>query len=343
MDLEKQITPLFNQIVGLIESSKKKVAVSINSELVRLYWEIGRTINVVVLKEKRADYGKKIIVKLSQKLTYRYGKGWSEKQIRHCLRIAETFSKEEILYAVSRQLSFTHLRTIVYESNELKRSFYLEMTAANSWSTRTLSDQIDKMLYERTAIAQKPEVQIKQELEKLKNSDLVSPDLIFKSSYVLDFLGLKDSYSEKDLEQALISNLQAFILKLGSGFAFIERQKRITVDSVDYHLDLLFYHRKLKCLVAIDLKLGKFKPHYKSQIELYLKWLQQNEMQEGEEAPIGLLLCSKGNTEHIELLLLDENKIKVAQYLTELPSKEWFADKLHRSLEIVRMKQEELK
>lgn len=124
---------------------------------------------------------------------------------------------------------------------------------------------------------------------------------------------------------------------MGSGFAFLERQKRITIDAVDYHLDLLFYHRKLKRLVAIDLKLGKFKPKYKSQMELYLRWLQKNEMQQGEEKPIGLLLCSEGNTEHIELLMLDEKEIRVAQYLTELPSKEWFADKLHRALEIAKM------
>ncbi|MFA5514233.1 MAG: PDDEXK nuclease domain-containing protein, partial [Sphaerochaetaceae bacterium] len=120
------------------------------------------------------------------------------------------------------------------------------------------------------------------------------------------------------------------------GFTFVERQKRISVDAIDYHLDLLFYHRKLKRLVAIDLKIGKFKPKHKSQMDLYLRWLQKNEMQDGEQKPIGLLLCSEGNTEHIELLMLDEKDIKVAQYLTELPSKEWFADKLQRALKIAK-------
>jgi len=161
-------------------------------------------------------------------------------------------------------------------------------------------------------------------------------DLVFKNTYVLDFLNLPANYSEKELENALISNIEQFLLELGSGFAFVERQKRIPVDATDYHLDLLFYHRKLKRLVAIDLKLGKFRAKHKAQMELYLRWLQKNEMQEGEQKPIGLLLCSEGNTEHIELLMLDEKDIKVAQYLTELPSKAWFADKLHRAIELAK-------
>ena len=214
------------------------------------------------------------------------------------------------------------------------------MAINQRWNTRTLSDQIDKMLYERTAIAQKPEEQISQALTELKSDDLINPDLFFKSSYVLDFLGLKNTFSENDLEKALVGNVEKFILELGNGFAFLERQKRISIDATDYHLDLLFYHRKLRRLVAIDLKIGKFKPQHKAQMELYLRWLKKHEMQEGEEAPIGLLLCSEGNTEHIELLMLDEKEIKVAQYLTELPSKEWFADKLHRAIEITKMNQE---
>lgn len=214
------------------------------------------------------------------------------------------------------------------------------MAINQRWNTRTLSDQIDKMLYERTAIAQKPEEQISQALTELKSDDLINPDLFFKSSYILDFMGLKNTFSEHDLEKALIGNIENFILELGNGFAFLERQKRISIDAVDYHLDLLFYHRKLRRLVAIDLKIGKFKTQHKAQMELYLRWLKKHEMQEGEEAPIGLLLCSEGNTEHIELLMLDEKEIKVAQYLTELPSKEWFADKLHRAIEITKMNQE---
>lgn len=194
------------------------------------------------------------------------------------------------------------------------------------------------MLYERTAIATHPEESIKTELQQFDQS--INPDLVFKNTYVLDFLNLPHRYSEKELEQALVENVQEFILELGSGFAFLERQKRISIDTIDYHLDLLFYHRKLRRLVAIDLKLGKFKPKHKAQMELYLRYLKKYEMQPGEESSIGLLLCSEGNTEHIELLMLEEKEIKVAQYLTELPSKEWFADKLHRVIKIAKINSE---
>ena len=332
-----EIQALYGNIVELISQAKTKVAITANTELIILYWNVGRSINEFVLDGNRAIYGKQIISNLSGLLTDNFGRGWGEKHIRHCLRIAETIGEDQILYAVRRQLSWTNIRTIAYENNPLKRQFYLEMAISQRWNTRTLADQIDKMLYERTVIAQQPEAQIQQALQELKAEDSINPDLFFKNTYVLDFLGLKNTYSEKDLEDALLSNLEQFILELGNGFAFIERQKRIPIDADDYHLDLLFYHRKLKRLVAIDLKLGKFKPKHKAQMELYLRWLQKHEMQPGEEAPIGLLLCSEGNTEHIELLMLDQKEIKVAQYLTELPSKQWFADKLHQALEIAKM------
>jgi hypothetical protein len=165
---------------------------------------------------------------------------------------------------------------------------------------------------------------------------VLQPDLVFKNTYILDFLNLPQWYSENELENALIKSIEQFILELGNGFAFVERQKRISIDCADYHLDLLFYHRKLKRLVAIDLKIGKFKAAFKGQMELYLKWLEKHEMQEGEEKPIGLLLCSEGNTEHIELLMLNEPDIKVAQFLTELPDKKWFAEKLQKAVQLAK-------
>lgn len=252
-------------------------------------------------------------------------------------------SNEQITSAVRRQLSWTHFKTIAYEKDGLKRQFYLEMAIAERWSTRILVEQMDKMLYERTVIAKNSEEHINKAIQNLKDLQHLDPELIFKSSYVLDFLGLKNTYSETDLEAALIANLQEFIMELGNGFAFLDRQKRISIDAVDYHLDLLFYHRKLKGLVAIDLKLGKFKPEYKAQMELYLRYLQRYEMQSGEDTPIGLLLCSEGNTEHIELLMLGEKEIRVAQYLIELPDKQWFADKLHRAVEIAKLQVQEKK
>lgn len=337
IEINTDIQNLYGGIAELIKQAKTRVAVTINAELAMLNWQIGSYINQFILQGNRAAYGQQIIANLSAQLTANFGSGWSEKQLMHFLRVAESFSEEQIISALRRQLSWTHLKTIAYENDPLKRQFYLEMAISQRWNTRTLADQIDKMLYERTAIAQQPELQIQQALNELKAEDVINPDLFFKNTYILDFLGLRSTYSEKDLEDSLVTNLEQFILELGSGFAFIERQKRIPIDAIDYHLDLLFYHRKLRRLVAIDLKLGKFKPKYKSQMELYLRWLEKHDMQTGEDKPIGLLLCSEGNTEHIELLMLDEKKIKVAQYLTELPSKQWFADKLHRSIEIARM------
>jgi predicted nuclease of restriction endonuclease-like (RecB) superfamily len=340
MDLNQQTEGLLADITHLIDTSKQRIAIAVNTELPILYWHIGKHTQTFILHGERAAYGQKIIVSLSKQLIIKYGKGWSSQHLRHCLRIAETFEESEIIYALRRQLSWTHLRTISYEHEPTKRTFYLKMAAECRWSTRDLGEQIDKMLFERTALAQKPEEQISKALENWDGEEPLNPDLVFKNSYVLDFLGLQNVYSEKELEDALITHLQQFIQELGNGFAFLERQKRISIDAVDYYLDLLFYHRKLKRLVAIDLKLGKFKPKYKAQMELYLRWLERYEMETGEQKPIGLLLCSEGNTEHIELLMLDETDIKVAQYLTELPTKEWFIEKLHRAIEIAKMNQD---
>lgn len=255
----------------------------------------------------------------------------------HCLRVAETFSEDEILSAVRRQFSWTHIKTLCYIKDPLARQFYMEMCRIEHWDTRTLDAKIDAQLYERTAISRKPEEVIKQELDQLKNDNTLNPDLVFRSSYFLDMLGLSDVFSEKDLETAIVSQLQNFICEMGTDFAFLGRQKRITVDAVDYYIDLLFYHRSLRRLVAIDLKLGKFKPEYEGQMLLYLRYLNQNERREGEESPIGLILCSEGNTEHIEYLMLDDNSpIKVAQYYTQLPDKKLLAEKLQRAIAIAR-------
>ena len=196
-------------------------------------------------------------------MTTEYGRGWSEKQVRHCVRFAETFPDKEIVYAVSRELSWTHFRMLIYLNDEISRSFYLQMAKIEKWSTRTLKDKIDSMLFERTAISKKPEVQIKEELKKLESNKELSPDFVFRDPYILDFLGLDRNYSEQTLENAILNELEKFILELGQGFTFVECQKRMLIDGESFKLDLLFYHRKLKRLIAIDLKLGKFKAAYK--------------------------------------------------------------------------------
>lgn len=337
MSDNKQIVKFSNElfigIVHLIEQAKQKVAVVLNTETTLLYWNIGYYINENLKINNRLEYGAKILATLSQQLTTHYGKGYSYSALTRMSKVANCFNSTNIA-TMSQQLSWSHLIEIATISDNLKREYYTLLAVQNHWGVRDLREQMDKMLYERTVLAKHPEQEIKAQLQGLKNENILNPDLVFKNTYVLDFLNLPQLYNENDLENAIINGIEKFILELGNGFAFLERQKRISVDGEDYHLDLLFYHRKLKRLIAIDLKMGKFKPAYKGQMELYLRWLEKYEMQEGEEKPIGLLLCSEGNTEHIELLMLNEPDIKVAQYLTELPNKQWFADKLHKAKEL---------
>lgn len=302
-------------------------------------WNIGKRIKEDVLYNERAEYGKEIIKNLAIELTKQYGKGWSFYKLQHCVRSAYIFSEDEIVYAVRTQLSWTHLRSIMSIEDELKRKFYMQMTHLEHWDTRTLDKKIDGMLYERTALSRKPEELIKKELEHIQETNLLTPDVVFRSSYFLDTLGLADTYSEKELEDTILVNLQSFIKEIGNDFAFLDRQKRITVDAVDYRIDLLFFHRGLKRLVAIDLKLGKFKPEYEGQMLLYLRYLNKNERKNGEESPIGLILCSEGNTEHIEYLMLEDSNIKVAQYYTQLPDKKTLSEKLHKAIAIAQENQ----
>ncbi|MDQ6761658.1 MAG: PDDEXK nuclease domain-containing protein [Bacteroidota bacterium] len=329
---------LFSNIADLIQQSRQSIAIVVNSELAMLYWKIGNHIYAHILQNQRAEYGEQIVSILSDRLTEKYGKGWGVKHLRHCLRTAETFTNDQIVYAVRRQLTWTHIRTLAYIDDQLKREFYLELCALERWSTRQFNERIGSMLYERTAISKKPDETIRRDLKSLKEEQILSPDLIFRDPYFLDFLGLKDTYSERDLESAIIAELQSFLMEMGNDFAFIARQKRISIDNDDYYIDLLFYHRKLRSLVALDLKLDKFKAGYKGQMELYLRWLEKHEMAEGENSPVGLILCSDANKEHIELMRLEESNIKVATYLTALPPIKLLQKKLHEAIIIAKEK-----
>ena len=339
-DIAKKENNLLVDIKTLIEQSKQQIAVVVNSTMTMLYWQVGDRIKTDILQNKRAEYGQETIKQLSANLTEQYGKGWSEKHLRHCLRIAETFPNTEIVYTLCRQLSWSHLRLLMYIEEPLKREFYIEMTKLEKWSFRVLKERENSMLYERTAISKKPEETIKHDLKLLKNEQKLTPDLVFRDPYFLGFLGLSDKYSEKDLETAIIVELQNFIIEFGSDFAFVDRQKRISVDNEDYYLDLLFYHRRLKCLVAIELKLGKFQAAHKGQMELYLRWLDKNMRIEGENTPIGLILCAGKSTEHIELLQLENSNIKVADYLTQLLDIQLFEQKLRTAIEIAKQRLE---
>ena len=327
--------PLFDSIIGLIEQSRQKVATTVNQELSLLYWHIGKTISEEVLKNNRADYGKRIIPELSKKLILLYGKGFNKRNLQSFIKLSVVFDDVTILHTLCAKLSWSHLRDLIYIENEIKREFYIQICMFERWSVRKLQERINSMLFERTSISKKPKETISNELKSLENEQKLNPDLTFKDPYFLDFLGLHDTYSEKDLESAIINHLQNFIVEMGSDFAFLARQKRITIDNEDFYIDLLFYHRGLKRLVAIDLKLGKFKAAYKGQMELYLAWLEENEQREGENEPIGLILCSEKSPEQINYLMLNNHdKIKVSEYLTLLPSKAILLEKLEKAVAI---------
>ena len=337
IDTLKESSQLYTDVCRIIDDTRNRVAVYVNSEVCLTNWRIGKRIKEDVLFNKRAEYGKQIVKSLSIKLTKKYGKGWSLQTLQHCIRAAYTFTEEEIVYAVRMQFSWTQLRSVMFISDPLARQFYMQMCQYEHWSTRTLEEKIDSQLYERTMISHRPEEVIRQTLDEHAEKQMLVPDLVFRSSYFLDALGLPDYFSEKDLENAILSQMQTFLNEMGTDFAFLARQKRITIDATDYYIDLLFYHRGLHRLVAIDLKLGKFKPEYEGQMRLYLRYLDQNERRADEESPIGLILCSEGNTEHIEYLMLEEQSpIKVAQYYTQLPDKVILAEKLQRAIAIAR-------
>ena len=331
---------LISDIRLLIETARHDVAVTVNAGLTILYWQIGSRIRQDILKEKRADYGKEIVATLSRQLTGDYGNNFNEKNLRRMIQFAEVFPDKEIVVSLIRQLSWTHFIALIPLKDDLQRDFYAEMCRIERWSVRTLRKKIDGMLYERTAISKKPEKLIEKDLAALREEDRLTPDLVFRDPYFLDFLGLKDTYSEKDLETAILREMESFILELGAGFSFVARQKRITVDNEDYYLDLLFFHRKLKRLIAIELKLGKFKAAYKGQMELYLRWLEKYKKEPGEKTPLGLILCAGKASEQIELLELDKSGIKVAEYMTELPKRKLLEQKLHKAVELARKRLE---
>ena len=340
---------LIQDLRQIIEQARGRVAATANYAQTMMYWHIGERINREVLGNQRAEYGKQIVATVARQLQEEFGrKGFDEKSIRRMMQFATLFPDSQIVAPLARQLWWSHFVEVMPLKDELQREFYLTMAASERWSKRTLQAKIDGMLYERTAISGKPDEFIKKELSTLRNDNVMSPDLVFKSPYFLEFTGLKGFYSEKSLEDCLVAHLEQFIIELGNGFSFVARQKRMIIDGEDFYLDLLFYHRRLHRLIAIDLKKGRFKAEYKGQMELYLRWLEANEMEPGEEPPLGLLLCTEGSEEQIELLQLDKAGIKVAKYLTELPSRHVLMHQIQKSLEVAKARfenysEEELK
>ncbi|SFB33190.1 PDDEXK nuclease domain-containing protein [Algoriphagus aquimarinus] len=312
---------LLQDLASIIENGKREITAQVNSTLTLVYWQVGFKINTNILENQRAEYGKEIITKVSAQLANVYGNSFQEKNLRRMMQFAEVFPDFQIVAPLARQLSWSHFTILIPIKNHDARMFYALLSVESSWSKRELRNQIDRKAFERKEIAQ---IQLSKTDLEIQTS--------FKDPYFLDFLGLKEGYLENDLEGAILKELEHFILELGKGFAFVERQKRIILDGVDFYIDLLFFHRKLKRLVAVELKLNKFKPAYKGQMELYLKWLNKYEKQEGENPPIGLILCAEKSNEQIELLEMGKDGIMVAEYWTELPPKSELEAKLHQVL-----------
>lgn len=327
---------LVRDLGTMIETARKQVAVAANAALTTLHWQLGHRVRTDVLEGQRAVYGGQIVSAVGKQLEARYGRGFGEKNLRRMVQFAAMFPDAAIVAALLRELGWTHFTLLIPIKDTLKREFYAEMCCIERWSTRELRRQIDSMLYERTSLSRKPETLIRKELAALREKGELTPSLVFRDPYMLDFLELADTYSEKDLESAILREIERFLLELGVGFAFVERQKRISLDGDDYYLDLLFFHRRLQRLVAIELKIGDFKPADSGQMELYLRWLDRHERQPSEHAPLGIILCAGKKRETVEYLDLDTRGIHVAEYLTELPPREVLEDRLHRAIETAR-------
>ena len=331
-------SPLLNDLRELIQEAREGVARMVDSGLSILSWHVGQRIRQEILREQRADYGASIVATVSRQLEVEYGRGFALKSVRRMVQFAEVFPDIEIVATLSRQLTMSHFILLIPLDKPLQREFYSEMCRIEGWSVRTLRQKIAGMLYERTAVSRKPVDQAAAEIKQLREEDRFTPDLVFRDPYILDFLGLRDTYSEKDLESAILRDMESFLLELGGGFCFVARQQRMQIDDRDYYLDLLFYHRKLRRLIAIDLKMGQFDAADKGQMELYLGWLKAYAKEPDEAEPLGMILCAGKSEEHVALLELERSGIHVASYWTDLPPKEVLERKLHETVRLARVR-----
>ena len=320
---------------GLIQTARQRVSSVGNSTQVLVYWHIGQRLLKENLQDGRAEYGKKILATVSRELCTEFGDGYSYSALTRMVKFAEILTDKAIVVTLSQQLSWSHFLAILPLKDPLAREFYAEMCRIERWDVRTLRKKIGGMLFQRTAISKNTKEVISKEIGNLRDGRM-TPDTVFRDPYFLDFLGLKGAYSERDLESAILREIESFLLEMGTGFSFVARQKRMSVGKDDFHLDLLFFHRHLRRLVAIELKLESFQPAHVGQMEFYLRWLDKHERADHEEPPIGLILCAAADAEQVELFQLADKSIRVSEYLTELPPMELLQKRLHLAIEHAR-------
>ncbi len=327
---------LLSELRALIEQARLHVAQTANSTLTLLYWQVGDRLRQEVLNNGRAGYGQQTLATLSQELVRDYGKGFNPSALTRMIKFTELFPDVQTVATLSQHLSWSHFVVILPLKTPLEREYYAELCHVERWSVRTLRERIGSQLYLRTAISKKPESVVRAEISHLRSGGQMTPDLVFRDPYMLDFLGLQGDYSERDLEAAILREMERFLLELGAGFTFVARQKRISVGADDFYLDLLFYHRQLRRLVAVELKLEPFAPAHKGQMELYLRWLDKYDRAPGEESPIGLILCAGADAEQVELMDLSAANIRVAEYLAHIPDMGLLQAQLHRAVQTAR-------
>ncbi|RLB89333.1 MAG: DUF1016 domain-containing protein [Deltaproteobacteria bacterium] len=369
-ELDARYESIFGDVAEIIEAARRSAARSVNSIMTAAYWLIGR--RVVEFEQsgkKRAKYGTALVEKLSVDLTQRFGRGFSRQNIQQMRLFYLLYPVERICQTPSGRLELASRREIRHTPSGKSRTLYAESSLAGiasrfplpwsayvrllsvkddnarafyeaealrgGWSVRQLDRQINSQFYERTALAKNKMAMLKKGGKALPQ-DIVTPEEEIKDPYVLEFLGLKDEYSETDLEDALIRHLETFLLELGGDFCFIGRQKRLRIGDEWFRVDLVFFHRKLRCLVIIDLKIGKFTHADAGQMHLYLNYARAHWVHEGENPPVGLILCARKD-EAVARYALEglPNKVMAAEYRTALPDEKTLADEIRRTQEVL--------
>lgn len=322
---------LLGNVRDLIEDARLRVASTVNSELTLLYWHIGQHIHDGESAVRQAGCGDDVLPALAGHLVQDYGSSFSEKNLWRMMQFSSTFPDEPLVISPTRQLSWAHFIALIPLKDPVQREYYASMASIERWSARTLRSRIDSLLYERMALSDDVEAMIAQEPATPRSTERMSPALFMRDPYILDFLGLHDAWQEGDLQAAVIREMESFFLKSGTGFSLVARQKHIQMDEQDFHLDLLFYNRKLRRLVVVELKVGEFTAEDKDQMELYLHWLDRHEHERGEDTPLGIVLCTGNSSEQIELLELGRCGVQMAEYLPGLPARHVLAQRLREA------------